>query len=157
MMEELRNSHKRYFQLSFIIILIFTGIIIMMPVVVEMRLEGNEWALPVLGIAFWIVGLSEVVVFFLMYRLRKQLCSLKKQDRKHELPGMFCFFRNPIAKVFDCLLGIGIIGFIVFRFYDKSNDVLFLAISILLLLLFIHAMLNGENYRLIKCDKQTTS
>lgn len=94
------------------------------------------------GFIFWI-GL--IVGLILTHYLGKK--RQKHHYREHYLPGIFCFFKNKKSRACDILMIISAIAYIVVKtsFPDKIF-VMSISLSLLVFSVYIHSVLNGNNY-----------
>lgn len=94
------------------------------------------------GFIFW-TGL--IVGLILTYYLAK--FRQKYNYKKYSLPGIFCFFKNKKSKVCDFLMVFSAITFFIIK-TSFSNKIMVLSITLSLLVfsVYIHSVLNGNNY-----------
>lgn len=156
MKADLRGAHTRCFWQTFVFMVLFALSFCLMPSAAEDRMEGKNGLLILAGGGFWISAILWVSGLWRMRRLRKRICARSKIKERKELPGLLRFFQNPEALAADILLIAGILAFVVLRLYQKQINILFPAVSGLLLLLFLHGMLNGKNYFLVRGTSERT-
>ena len=151
MSAEMRRIHKTRFLLSVVLFVLFAACFSLMPWASEQRREGAPGPIFGLGAAFWLTGLLAGLFLHLADRAGAKLSSA---PRKRGRPGLFCFFRNREAVLADVLLLIGAGIFFAARIFRQPNSILFPAISVMLLLVIVHAFLNGRNYRLLRGNRR---
>lgn len=94
------------------------------------------------GFLFWIGLIVGLILTHYLSKIRQEY-----NYRKYFLPGIFCFFKNKKSRVCDILMIISAIAFIVVK-TSFSNKILVLSITLSLLIfsVYIHSILNGNNY-----------
>lgn len=150
MSAEMRRIHKTRFLLSVVLFVLFAACFSLMPWASAQRREGAPGPIFGLGAAFWLTGLLACLFLHLADQAGAKLSSGSSTPRKRGRPGLFCFFRNREAVLADVLLLIGAGIFFAARIFRQPNSILFPAISVMLLLVIVHAFLNGRNYRLLR-------
>ena len=153
MMQKQINKHRRLFWLSLCFMALFSFCFLGMPFASELRLRGEAWGLKAIGACFWLTAFLAAGTFWGADRLAKRLRRKTHPDAWRGRPGMFCFFQNSAAKAVDLLLAAGVIGLATLLILRCSPKLLFSAISVVLLLLLSHSMLNGKNFRFLRAGK----
>ena len=94
------------------------------------------------GFIFWIGLIVGLILTHYLGKIRE-----KHNYRKYFLPGILCFFKNKKSKYIDILMIISAIAFIIVK-TSFSNEILVLSITLSLLVfsVYIHSVLNGNNY-----------
>ena len=154
MMRE-KKKHGRLFGLTLFFMCLFAANFSLFPTAVLRQLDGKSALLVFCGAVFWLsAGLS---VGFLIWtdRLRRKIEKPLSATQVNRAPGMFCFFRNPEAAAIDAILILCTALFFLLKLFQKPSVVLFPAVAALVLLFFLHAMLNGRNYRFLRDRKRT--
>ena len=155
-MNKMRINHRRLFRVTLFFLCLFAGNLALFPTAAMRRLEGNSFLLVVCGALFWVTAALSVVFFIWTERLRRKLDNTAwKESGGRRRPGLLCFFQNRAAAVADVLLLLFAAVFLFGRLFQKTSAVLFPTIAALLMLIFLHAMLNGRNYRFL-CRIQHT-
>lgn len=94
------------------------------------------------GVLFWsglIVGLS--VTILLGYKRKKD------KFKVYKLPGIFNFFKNKKAKIFDVLMIFALIMFIIFsNLFGMYHNLSVLFLSLTWFFFCMHSVFNGNNY-----------
>ena len=96
------------------------------------------------GGMFWVgcVGVIAIAV-----RMARVLRDVSKG--MHTTIGLWHFFQNPAACVFDILLFIGLSGFLFTRLWAEATLWPFLFLSLFIFSFGMHCMLNGSHYTYI--------
>lgn len=94
------------------------------------------------GFIFWIGLIVGLILTHYLGKIRQ-----KHNYRKYVLPGILCFFKNKKSKYIDILMIISAIAFIIVK-TSFSSEILVLSITLSLLVfsVYIHSVLNGNNY-----------
>ncbi len=94
------------------------------------------------GFIFWIGLIVGLILTHYLSKIRQ-----KHDYRKYFLPGILCFFRNKKSRFVDILMIILAIAFIIVK-TSFSSEILVLSITLSLLVfsVYIHSVLNGNNY-----------
>lgn len=94
------------------------------------------------GGLFWIGLFVGLILTVIMSSWRK-----KDNINKHRLPGILCFFRNRSAMRCDCAMFLIIVLFIISqKFFGLYNWISIILLSCMLMSIYMHSVLNGENY-----------
>ena len=113
------------------------------------------------GAVFWLFLILGYVIFFVLSRHRKTYEKTKENrsdrtDRRREsenktgkksLPGILRFFSNRYAVVADVVMAISIILLVI---PSNSQNVTIIIVSILVLSVHFHGILNGINFEYIR-------
>ena len=92
--------------------------------------------------AFWIGLIVGLILTHYLGKIRE-----KHNYRKYFLQGILCFFKNKKSRFIDILMIVSAIAFIIVKTLF-SNEILVLSITLSLLVfsVYIHSVLNGNNY-----------
>lgn len=153
MTQKKKNKHRRLFWLSLCFMALFSFCFLGMPFASELRLRGEAWGLKAIGACFWLTAFLAAGTILWADRLARQLSRKNDPDAWRGRPGLFCFFQNSAAKAVDLLLAGSVIGLAALLITRCSSRLLFSFISVVLLLLLSHSMLNGKNYRFLRAGK----
>ena len=94
------------------------------------------------GILFWSGCIIGLAITFVLGRMRR-----KVGYKKYRIPGLFCFFNNKIGKICDIAMLISLIVIIAAKIMLKDHNLLWpVMISVAMFLIFIHSIINGNNY-----------
>ena len=94
------------------------------------------------GFIFWIGLIVGLILTHYLGKIRE-----KHNYRKYFLQGILCFFKNKKSRFIDFLMIVSAIAFIIVKTLF-SNEILVLSITLSLLVfsVYIHSVLNGNNY-----------
>lgn len=121
--------------------------ILMMPFTVNDDALIPPW---ISGLLFW-VGLAGVAVSTIVIsRDRKSSRAFRKQIKRQKQLGLTHFFQNKFALVFDIIMFISIVTFILLSIIGNSYYLQFIFLSIFIFSFGMHCMLNGMNFIYIK-------
>ena len=94
------------------------------------------------GILFWLGFIIGLTMTFVLGRMRRKVGY--KKDR---ITGLFCFFNNKIGKICDIAMLISLIVIIAAKILLKDYNLLWpVMLSIAMFLIFMHSIINGNNY-----------
>lgn len=94
------------------------------------------------GILFWLGFIIGLTITFVLGRMRR-----KVGYKKYRIPGLFCFFNNKIGKICDIAMLISLIVIIAAKILLKDYNLLWpVMLSIAMFLIFMHSIINGNNY-----------
>ena len=99
------------------------------------------------GVMFWVGLLGTVIAAICITRAKNR--SRENFNPQHQRFGMMHFFRNVPATVFDVLMLIGILGFVIARVWFEMTVWPFVCLSLSVFCFGMHCMLNGSNYAYI--------
>lgn len=148
-MKNRKTKHRKSFILTLLFMCLFSLNLSWIPFVANRAIKGDSVLLVLCGAAFWLTAVLSLLMLTRTEKLRKELMKATPQSRKKDIPGVICFFQNPVAFCADVLLLFCTAAFLVAKLYERSNTVLFAGVSVIVLLLFVHAMLNGRSFRLL--------
>jgi len=113
--------------------------------------NNNKIMLIIVGLVFWISLLICVISILLANKLRKKILSNIKNTKENQKKGIFTFFSNKYALVFDLLMFISLISFAIVIAKRKQNEyIAYIILSVLIFSFSMHCMLNGKIYKLSK-------
>lgn len=148
------KSIANIFRLYVLFLAMISLSIVLMPVVGSYDRRFYS-VTPLVGIIFYVGLIGVIVSIILINKKRKAYGS--KFNKKFDLfkCGMFSFFQNKIAMIFDIIMmgafAIMVVLFIMYAinvyYYFKTIYFLFVVISIFIFSFGMHCMLNGVNYR----------
>jgi len=98
------------------------------------------------GIMFWLGLIGTVFFASLINYFRSKDKLFNKAAEKYNKLGLTHFFQNLPAKIFDSLLIIALIGFILSFVFNFTLSVKFIFISAIIFSFGMHCMLNGINF-----------
>lgn len=94
------------------------------------------------GGLFWIGLVSGLIVTAILSHIRR-----KDSKKKNSLPGVLCFFKNKRAKQCDITMFVALVLFIISeKLVGLYHWVSIILLSITLFSLYLHSILNGNNY-----------
>jgi len=97
------------------------------------------------GILFWAGFIIGLIITVRLGRIRK-----KDSDKNYRLPGALCFFKNKNAVKSDIAMIISVILLIVFqKLLGTHHIVSVILLSVTIFAVYIHSILNGNNYAYI--------
>ena len=100
------------------------------------------------ALLFW-GGLLSAVVLLVIVNFRRKTDKTQSKVKKQRV-GVFCFFSNRIAMIFDVLTAVFFIAFVVTMFIPSVSDYISLILVVLFLIsAYMHSMLNGVNFKYI--------
>lgn len=98
------------------------------------------------GAMFWLGLIGTVFFASLINYFRSKDKLFNKAAEKYNKLGLTHFFQNLPAKIFDSLLIIVLIGFILSLVFNFALSVKFFFISAIIFSFGMHCMLNGINF-----------
>jgi len=98
------------------------------------------------GVMFWLGLIGTVFFASLINYFRSKDKLFNKAAEKYNKLGLTHFFQNLPAKIFDSLLIIALIGFILSFVFNFTLSVKFIFISAIIFSFGMHCMLNGINF-----------
>ena len=120
-----------------------------------MPVEGSVIATNIAGLLFWIGLIIGIIFQFLLVKQSKIEKTKTRAQRiaNHRIkPGVFALFKNPVAIVFDCLMAVGLVGFISSMILTKGMGyICYMFISITVFAFSMHCIFNGRTYLYITC------
>ena len=127
----------------FYVYIVFLGLlavaIAFMPMASAARQNG-QLMLVVSGSLFWVGLIGTVCTATKITRLRRS--SMGNATKA----GLFLFFSNGPAKIFDILMGVSGLLLVIVWLLFNAQQILFVCLSIFLFSFGMHCMLNGANY-----------
>lgn len=130
-----------FFMLSIIFISLGSLSFVFMPL--SSSTSNFEFKLPVIlnGLVFWVSFICGYVALFLANSQCKKCNGASKKGRI----GLFSFFSNRYAKVFDILMVVTFIAMILMVIFGKSlYYLIFIILALLILSINMHGILNGR-------------
>lgn len=126
--------------------LLFSISFLLMPI-------ENSLLMIVSGAMFWaslIVGIITQILLSVNIKKWKQQ-KRGKLKRHLKRSGLLSFFSNPLAKVFDITMVVGVIGLIISMIATQSSGyICYVFIAITVFSFSSHCIFNGKNYYYIK-------
>ena len=112
------------------------------------------------GVIFWLFLILGYVVFYKINKHRKEYekTQVRESDREtrrknretNKKPGIICFFSNKYAVIADIVMVVSLVLSLVFLFVPSlSQNAAIIFVSILVLSIHMHGILNGVNFRYI--------
>lgn len=98
------------------------------------------------GVMFWLGLIGTVFFASLINYFRSKDKLFNKAAEKYNKLGLTHFFQNLPAKIFDSLLIIALIGFILSLVFNFTLSVKFIFISAIIFSFGMHCLLNGINF-----------
>lgn len=97
------------------------------------------------GILFWLGLILGLLITFRLGNKRKKIGF-----KMYKFPGVLCFFKNKKSKVCDMIMLISFIILIILqRVFGIYYWISIIFLSITLFLVYLHSILNGNNYAYI--------
>lgn len=147
---------------SVFLMLFISSLSLMLATVADFRGSGIQVFLAYFtGIVFWLFLILGYVLFFQVSKHRKEYERTRSAEADGEgrrrsreykkTPGIICFFSNRYAVVADIAMIIFFILSLVFLLIPSlSQNAAIIFISLFILSLHMHGILNGVNYRYIR-------
>lgn len=104
--------------------------------------QTNRIIAVISGVLFW-MGLIIAIVFGL---LQKKMITNKDKDNKITL---IKFFSNKPAFVFDVLLVVSFVAFVICMSINRMSNIATIIFSIFIFSFEMHCVFNGKNYKYI--------
>jgi len=98
------------------------------------------------GVMFWLGLIGTVFFASLINYFRSKDKLFNKAAEKYNKFGLTHFFQNLPAKIFDSLLIIALMGFILSLVFNFTLSVKFIFISAIIFSFGMHCLLNGINF-----------
>ena len=138
--------------------LIFSVSFMIMPFESASAEDGFSIAAHLSGLMFWISLLIGVIsqTVLVSRRSRRNIVSRVRRTKDTQNIGMFCFFKNKLATVFDILSIISLIGLIVSLSYTRGiGFICYVFVSALVFSFSMHCILNGRVYNELISDNKS--
>lgn len=95
-----------------------------------------------IGALFWLGLIMGLIITLKLSQIRK-----KNSKKKYKYPGAICFFKNKQAIFCDISMGISIILLVIFqKLFGTYHIVSIILLSIAIFLVYIHSIVNGNNF-----------
>lgn len=144
-MKRINYKIKRLIFAFNVIFLIMISIsVLFMPF--NSRTDGVTNIKIITGVMFWLGLIGTILFACLINYFRRKDKLFNKAAEKYNKLGLTHFFQNPLAKIFDSLLIIVLIGFILSLIFDVVLTIKFIFISAIIFTFGMHCMLNGINF-----------
>lgn len=148
----IKKKDKILFFISVLAFLMFSISFLLMP-------TDNSVLTVISGAMFWltlIIGVaSQIIVSASIKKWKLQKKGKLKRHLKRN--GLISFFSNPIAKVFDSLMIVGLIGFTISMLITNATGyVCYIFIAITIFSFSSHCIFNGKNFYYIKNEENLT-
>ena len=98
------------------------------------------------GVMFWLGSIGTILFASIINYFRCKDKLFNKAAEKYNKLGLTHFFQNLPAKIFDSLLMIALIGFILSLVFNFALSVKFIFLSAIIFSFGMHCMLNGINF-----------
>lgn len=148
----IKKKDKILFLISVVAFLLFSISFLLMP-------TDNSVLTVVSGGMFWLMLIIGIVTQIIVSVSIKKWKLQKKGKLKRHLKriGLISFFSNPIAKVFDILTIIGLIGFVISMLITNATGyVCYIFMAITVFAFSSHCIFNGKNFYYIKNEENLT-
>ena len=132
--------------LSVVLLFIGSASIVFMPL--SSNISNAEFKLPVIinGLVFWI----SFIFGYLSLALANSQCKKINCEKVKRKAGLFCFFSNRYAKVFDVLMVVSFIALVLMMIFGKTlYYVIFIILALLVFSINMHCIFNGRVVRTI--------
>ena len=94
------------------------------------------------GFIFWTGLIVGMIITYYLGKIR-----LKNNNKEYCLPGFFCFFKNKKSRIWDIIMFASVIVFITIKTAFVNMTLAWSsALSFLTFSVYIHSVLNGNNY-----------
>ncbi len=140
-MSQLTNPKMLLIESSIFMFLFSTSFLIM-PLASELSLSGDNFLLTVTALWFWLSAILSGITFLLANKKRKAATGTIKSR-----PGIFCFFKNPWAKLADAAFGVSLSGLILVTITASKSYLPYILVSLSVFTFLMHCVLNGKNYQ----------
>lgn len=111
--------------------------------------EPNKAIAIITGIFFWIGVIGTGMAFILMNMKRMKNEKMKKVKTDIRNIGLFRFFSNTYAKVFDIIMILSLGTLIVVLAVVENTSIQLIIMAIFVFSFGMHCILNGINYKYI--------
>ena len=140
---------KISFYLSTVFMCLMSLSFILMPIASDKASDGDRWWLLLSGALFWISFIAGYILLWLANHLRKKIKSKSRKSIGMKSWGIINFSTNFKGIFIDAVLVVGVAGFIIFQTLIRGRYESYIFLSIAVLGLHLHGLLNGANYKFI--------
>lgn len=143
------NKLRKMLCLSVLFVFLGSLTILFMPLSSGVPNVTNNVSVYITGFLFWmffIIGYG--LLFYTGKKIKKKKTNHKK--RRKALPGIFVFFSNKPATIFDLFSAVLFLLFIILLIAEVSNYFPYVILTLLVFSFNMHCILNGKIYRAIK-------
>ncbi len=139
---------RLFFWLSVLFLTLMSGTFLIMQYAVD---KGGELMIVFVGIAFYVFLIAGYVLVAVANHMRKKIKTEKSRRKtNNDRMGVITFFANIPAKIFDVIMVVALIGFVIINFTSHKDDyITFVLLSILVLSVNMHSLFNGRIFRVI--------
>ena len=135
-------SHKMLLIESSIFMFLFSISFLIMPLASGLSLNGDNFLLTMTALWFWLSAILAGITFLLANK-KGMTATSSIQSR----PGIFCFFKNPWAKLADSGFGVSLSGFILVTIAASNSYLPYILVSLSVFTFLMHCVLNGKNFQ----------
>ena len=143
---------KRLFWFAIAFIAVASGTFLLMPLVTEAT-QNRRMLTMAIGIAFWLSSIAGYALLIAANIKRRWFINHKVDgDVKMDcLPGIISFFQNIPGTVFDVIMFVSLVMFLIIAFTKWRYDYIsYILLSLFYLSLNLHSMFNGRIYKSTK-------
>lgn len=134
---------KRLFISAVILLFMVALSILLMPYSSDRAINGDKTMMYILGGTFWACLLIGYMIVILLHSGARK----NKKSTVKLRSGLFVFFRNPLAKIFDSLLILSIILFALSLWLlDTSSYIICLLLALSFFTGNMHCLFNSNMY-----------
>lgn len=133
--------------------LIFATSFMIMPFESASAEDGFSITSHLSGLAFWISLLIAIVsqTVLAVRRKKRNIASRVRQIKNTQNIGIFCFFKNKLAAVFDVVSVLSLIGLVVALFFTRGiGYICYVFVAALVFSFSMHCIFNGRVYNELK-------
>lgn len=141
-MKFLGNSGVKYLLIEISMFLLSDIGLFLSQFVIKSGGQTNRIIAIISGVLFWI-GLIIAIVFGLL-----QNKTTTNKDSNNKI-GLISFFSNKPAFVFDVILIVSFIAFVICLIINKVSNIATIIFSIFIFSFEMHCVFNGKNYKYI--------
>lgn len=110
------------------------------------RDESSKTLVIATGLLFWLGLLGTIILALLINHFRRSDVAFNKAAKKYKRFALTHFFQTFPGMIFDILLILSTIAFIVVIAINLSLSIKFILISVIIFSFGMHCMLNGINF-----------
>lgn len=143
------SKGKLFFYLYIAMLAILSGSTFMMPFGIKTA-DKSMLLTYMSGALFWI-GLIGTIVMAVLVTISKRRCKeFEESYQGSKKLGLICFFKNTEAFVFDIIMFVSFVGFVITAIWVGTTVWPFVFLPVFIFSFGMHCMLNGSNYIYIK-------
>ncbi len=146
---KLFRKRKQLMWLYVFFLALLTVSIFLMPV---SNIKDDSVVILYLSSATFWIGLVGTIYSAIKINHSRRVYSKFNDIAWNRQIGLINFFRNKPAIVFDIIMFVSLVGFVVSEVYIKNLIVTFIFFALFVFCFGMHCMLNGINYKYLKLN-----